>query len=67
MKTLYLIIILILYIFGTFIGFNQKINGDQSKVSQFEAKYPFLTSLNPLGQPFFILIIMAVFIYLFLK
>lgn len=67
METLYIIIILIFYIIGTFISFNKKINGDQSKVSQFEAKYPLLTSLNPLGQPSFILIIMGVFIYLFLN
>ena len=53
MKTVYLIIIIVLYIFGTLIGYTQKISGDQSKVSMREAKYPILTSLNPLGQPLY--------------
>ena len=65
MKTVYLIIIIVLYIFGTLIGYTQKISGDQSKVSMREAKYPILTSLNPLGQPFYILILMGIFIWLF--
>jgi hypothetical protein len=47
------------------IGYTQKVGGDQSKVSMREAKYPILTSLNPLGQPFYILILMGIFIWLF--
>lgn len=65
MKTVYLITIIALYIVGALIGYTQKISGDQSKVSMREAKYPILTSLNPLGQPFYILILMGIFIWLF--
>jgi hypothetical protein len=65
MKTVYLIIIIVLYIVGTLIGYTQKISGDQSKVSMRESRYPILTSLNPLGQPFYILIFMGIFIWLF--
>ena len=65
MKTVYLIIVIVLYIVGTLIGYTQKISGDQSKVSMREAKYPILTSLNPLRQPFYILILMGIFIWLF--
>jgi hypothetical protein len=65
MKTVYLIIFIVLYIVGTLIGYTQKISGDQSKVSMREAKYPILTSLNPLGQPFYMLILMGIFIWLF--
>jgi hypothetical protein len=64
MKTVYLIIIIVLYIFRTLIGYTQKISGDQSKVSMREAKYPILTSVNPLGQPFYILSLMGIFIWL---
>lgn len=65
MKTVYLILIVIFYIVGVLIGYTQKVDGDQSKVSMREAKYPILTSLNPLGQPFFTLILMGIFIWLF--
>jgi len=65
MKTVYLIIVIVLYIVGALIGYAQKVSGDQSKVSMREAKYPILTSLNPLGQPFYMLILMGIFIWLF--
>ena len=65
MKTFYLILAILFYIIGTIIGLNQKINGRQDKVSQFESKYPLLSSLLPTGQPSFILVIMSIFIYLF--
>lgn len=67
MKILYLILAIIFYIIGAIIGYFQKVGGDQSKVSYLESKYPILTSLNPLGQPFFTLAIMGLFLYLFLK
>lgn len=66
MKILYLILVIIFYIIGVILGLNQKINGDQSNVSNFEAKYPILTSLNPLGQPTIILFVEIFFIYLYL-
>jgi hypothetical protein len=65
MKILYLILAVSFYIIGTIIGLNQKINGRQDEVSQIERKYPLLTSLIPTGQPFFTLIFMSIFIYLF--
>ena len=65
MKILYLLLTIIFYILGAIIGYSQKVGGDQYKVSQIEAKYPILTSLNPLGQPFFTLAIMGLFLYLF--
>lgn len=65
MKTFYLILIIIFYIVGVIIGYTQKVGGDQSKVSMRESKYPILTSLNPLGQPFIILILMGIFIWLY--
>ena len=65
MKILYLILAISFYIIGTIIGLNQKINGRQDKVSQFESKYPLLSSLIPTGQPFFTLIFVFIFIYLF--
>ena len=65
MKTVYLIFIIIFYIIGVILGYAQKVGGDQSKVSMREAKYPIITSLNPLGQPFFILILMGIFIWLY--
>lgn len=65
MKILYLILAISFYIIGTIIGLNQKINGRQDKVSQFESKYPLLSSLIPTGQPFLTLIFVFIFIYLF--
>jgi hypothetical protein len=65
MKTLYLILAILFYIIGTIIGLNQKINGRQDKVSQFESRYPLLSSLIPTGQPIFTLIFVFIFIYLF--
>jgi|TARA_B110000093_G_C12713578_1_gene303201 hypothetical protein len=65
MKILYLILAITFYIIGALIGYFQKVGGDQSKVSYVESKYPILTSLNPLGQPFFTLAIMGLFLYLF--
>lgn len=65
MKTVYLILIIIFYIVGVIIGYTKKVGGDQSKVSNRESKYPILTSLNPLGQPFIILILMGIFIWLY--
>lgn len=65
MKTVYLVLIVIFYIVGVLIGYTQKVGGDQSKVSMREAKYPILTSLNPLGQPFYILILIGIFFWLF--
>ena len=53
MKTLYLILAILF--FGTIIGLNQKINGRQDKVSQFESRYPILSSLIPTGQLIFTL------------
>lgn len=53
------------YIVGVIIGYTQKVGGDQSKVSNREARFPIITSLNPLGQPFFILILMGIFIWLY--
>jgi hypothetical protein len=46
-------------------GFNQKVHGDQSTVSMFESRYPLISSLNPLGQPFYTLLIQGLFLYLF--
>ena len=65
MKILYLSLTIIFYILGVIIGYSQKVGGDQSKVSQIEAKYPILTSLNPWRQPFFTLAFMGLFLYLF--
>ena len=65
MKIIYLSLAILFYIIGTLLGFVQKTRGDQSKVSNFEAKYPVLTSLNPFGQPVAILVIMTLFIYMF--
>tara|TARA_B100000780_G_scaffold260312_1_gene211915 strand:+ start:417 stop:623 length:207 start_codon:yes stop_codon:yes gene_type:complete len=65
MKTLYLILVIAFYVIGVLIGVQQKINGDQSKVSQREGKYPIITSLNPLGQPTVTLVLMGLFIYLY--
>lgn len=67
MKILYLILAIIFYIIGAIIGYFQKVGGDQSKVSYLESKYPILTSLNPLGQPFFTLVFVGLFIYLFIN
>ncbi len=67
MKILYLSLAIIFYILGVIIGYSQKVGGDQSKVSYNESKYPILTSLNPLGQPFFTLILMGLFLFLFFK
>jgi len=65
MKIFYLILAILFYVIGTIIGLNQKINGRQDEVSQIERKYPLLTSLIPTGQPFFTLVVMFIFIYLF--
>ena len=65
MKIFYLILAILFYVIGTIIGLNQKINGRQDKVSQFESKYPLLSSLIPTGQPFLTLIFVFIFIYLF--
>jgi len=65
MNIIYLILAVIFYIIGAIIGFNQKVNGDQSEVSSFEGNNPILSSLNPLGQPFYILIIIGILLYLF--
>jgi len=67
MKILYLSLAIIFYVIGVIIGYVQKVGGDQSKVSNTESKYPILTSLNPLGQPIFILAIMGLFLFLFFK
>ena len=67
MKILYLSLSIIFYVIGAIIGYVQKVGGDQSKVSYTESKYPILTSLNPLGQPFFTLAIMGLFLFLFFK
>jgi hypothetical protein len=67
MKTVYLILSIIFYIVGFIIGYTQKVGGDQSKVSMRESKYPIITSLNPLGQPFFTLIPMFIFIRLYIN
>ena len=65
MKTLYLSLAIMFYILGVIIGYSQKVGGEQHKVSYFESKYPILTSLNPLGQPFITLAIMGLFLFLF--
>ena len=67
MKIIYLSLAILFYLVGTLLGFVQKTRGEQSKVSNLEAKYPILTSLNPFGQPFATLVIMCLFIYLFCK
>ena len=66
MKILYLSLTIIFYILGVIIGYSQKVGGDQSKVSQIEAKYPILTSLNPWRQPFFYTSVYgSIFIFIF--
>ena len=65
MKNLYLILAVLFYIVGVVIGYNQKTVGDQSKVSNFEAKYPLISSLNPFGQPFFVIILWTLFLSLY--
>ena len=65
MKIIYLLLAILFYIIGAIVGYAQKVGGDQSLVSQREAKYPILTSLNPFGQPFLTLAIMGLFLYLF--
>ena len=65
MKNLYLILTVLFYIVGVVIGYNQKTVGDQSKTSYFEAKYSLISSLNPLGQPFFAIILWTLFLSLF--
>jgi hypothetical protein len=65
MKILYLILAIIFYVAGVIIGYLQKVGGDPSKVSLMEAKYPLLTSLNPLGQPWLTIILTGIFIGLF--
>jgi len=65
MKYLYVTLVVLFYIVGVVIGYNQKTGGDQSKVSNFEARYPLISSLNPLGQPFFVIILWTLFLSLF--
>ena len=65
MKNLYLILAVLFYIVGVVIGYNQKRRGDQSKTSYFESRYSLISSLNPLGQPFFVIILWTLFLSLF--
>ncbi|WP_299055873.1 hypothetical protein [uncultured Polaribacter sp.] len=65
MKIIYLSLAILFYLIGTLLGFVQKTRGDQSKVSNLEAKYPILTSLNPFGQPVATLLIMCFFLYIY--
>ena len=67
MKIIYLLLAILFYVIGAILGYIQKVNGDQSKVSNREAKYPIITSLIPFGQPTGTLLIICLFIYLFYR
>jgi hypothetical protein len=67
MKTVYLILAILFYAVGVVVGYFQKVKGNQMYVSQREAKYPLLTSLNPFNQPSYVVIATFLFIWLFSK